>query len=57
MLSLCCLNLAYMKSLTRSFLPEIFTNPISRNLIFIFVTTLMAAVIIVTATIIVFNQW
>jgi hypothetical protein len=46
-----------MKTLTRSFLPEIFTNPISRNLILIFVSTMMAAAILVTALIMVLGQW
>ncbi|HYC85178.1 MAG TPA: hypothetical protein VEB86_08145 [Chryseosolibacter sp.] len=46
-----------MKSITRGFLPEIFSNPISRNLIIIFVATLLAAIFIVTATIVLFNQW
>jgi hypothetical protein len=46
-----------MKTLTRNFLPEIFTNPISRNLILIFASTLMAAVILVTTIIMFVGQW
>lgn len=43
-----------MKLLTRTFLPEILSNPINRNLIIIFVTTLLAAILLVTATFVVF---
>jgi hypothetical protein len=46
-----------MKSLTRNFLPEILTNSISRNLIIIFLATLCTAIVAVTATIVLLNQW
>jgi hypothetical protein len=46
-----------MKSLTRSFLPEIFDNPINRNLILILIATLLAAIVLVTATFMVVDQW
>lgn len=46
-----------MKTLSRSFLPEIFINPISRNLILIFVSTLMAAAILVTSLVMFVGQW
>jgi hypothetical protein len=46
-----------MKSITRNFLPEIFTNSISRNLIIIILAALFAAIFIVTATIVLFGQW
>lgn len=46
-----------MKTLSRSFLPEIITNPINRNLLLIFVSTLMAAVILVTGVIMFVGQW
>jgi hypothetical protein len=46
-----------MKTLTRNFLPEILTNPISRNLLLIFVSTMLAAVILVTALVMILGQW
>jgi hypothetical protein len=46
-----------MKSVSKTFLPEVLTNPISRNLILIFIATLLAAVVIVTASIMIYNQW
>jgi hypothetical protein len=45
-----------MKTLTKFFLPEILANPINRDLLLIFVIGLLAAVTLVSATIIVLNQ-
>jgi len=38
-----------MKTISKSFLPEILLNPISRNLIFIFVLAFAIAITLVTA--------
>jgi hypothetical protein len=46
-----------MKSFAKHFLPEVLVNPISRNLILIFITTLLVAVVLVTVTIMVYDQW
>lgn len=47
----------YMKSVSKSFLPEILINPISRNLIIIFTATLITAITLVTIAIVAFAQW
>lgn len=44
-----------MKTVTKSFLPEILLNPISRNLILIFVLAFAIAVSLVTAAFLLFN--
>ncbi|MEO7990934.1 MAG: hypothetical protein ABI663_15405 [Chryseolinea sp.] len=44
-----------MKTITKSFLPEILLNPISRNLIFIFVLAFVIAVTLVTAVFLLLN--
>lgn len=44
-----------MKIITKSFLPEILLNPISRNLIFIFVLAFAIAVSLVTAVFLLLN--
>jgi len=46
----------YMKTLTRNFLSEIFTNSINRDLVVIFLATLFAAIILVTASIVLLYQ-
>ncbi|MFZ6013365.1 MAG: hypothetical protein ACOYXT_23690 [Bacteroidota bacterium] len=46
-----------MKSVSKSFLPEILINPISRNLIIIFTATLITAITLVTIAIVAFAQW
>jgi hypothetical protein len=45
-----------MKTLTKYFLPEILANPINRDLILIFAFGLLAAVTLVSSTIIILNQ-
>jgi hypothetical protein len=45
-----------MKTLSKHFLPEILTNSINRDLILIFIMGLFAAITLVTASIIIFNQ-
>jgi hypothetical protein len=44
-----------MKTITKSFLPEILLNPISRNLIFIFALAFAIAVSLVTAVFLLLN--
>jgi hypothetical protein len=46
-----------MKTLSKNSLPEVFSNPINRNIILILVSTLAMAIIIVTASVIAYNQW
>lgn len=46
-----------MKTLSKFFLPELLTNPINRDLILIFIAGLLAAVTLVTASIIVLHQF
>lgn len=45
-----------MKAVSKGFLPEIFTNPINRNLALILVGGLVVAVTLVTAAVILLNQ-
>ncbi|HEY8936896.1 MAG TPA: hypothetical protein VL443_27835 [Cyclobacteriaceae bacterium] len=46
-----------MKTISKIFLPEILTNPINRDLILIFFAGLLAAITLVTASIIVMHQF
>lgn len=46
-----------MKTVTKNFVAEVFSNPINRNLILILVSTLTMAIIIVTASVIAYYQW
>ena len=45
-----------MKSLSKIFVPGLLTNPINRDLFLIFIAGLLAAITLVTAGIIIFNQ-
>ena len=47
----------YMKTTTKLSLGDLFTNPINRNLILILVSALVFATLVVTTSIIVYNQW
>lgn len=46
-----------MKTITKNSLPEIFSNSISRNLILILFAALVIATFLVTASIVIYNQW
>ncbi|HEY0653350.1 MAG TPA: hypothetical protein VGD65_09490 [Chryseosolibacter sp.] len=46
-----------MKTVHKTTLADAFSNPITRNLILILVTTLSMAVLIVTASIVIYNQF
>lgn len=46
-----------MKSVAKTTLADAFSNPITRNLILILVTTLTLAIFIVTISIIIYNQF
>ena len=46
-----------MKTLSKNFMMEFFTNSINRNLILIFLVALVVATFLVTASIIIYNQW
>jgi hypothetical protein len=46
-----------MKTLSKNSLPEVFSNPINRNLILILISTFAIAIVIVTAAVIAYNQW
>lgn len=47
----------YMKTTTKLSFGDLFSNPINRNIILILVSTLVLATLIVTASIIIYNQW
>jgi hypothetical protein len=49
-------NTWLMKTYTKNLIPDFLLNPISRNLLLIFVGTLLMAAIIVTTRIVVSNQ-
>lgn len=46
-----------MKTLSKNLLPDILSNPINRDLILILAAALAIATFMVTATVIVYNQW
>jgi hypothetical protein len=46
-----------MKTLAKNQLTEIFSNSINRNLILIFFAALIVATFVVTASIMLYNQW
>ncbi|HEY0741331.1 MAG TPA: hypothetical protein VGD40_07715 [Chryseosolibacter sp.] len=46
-----------MKINAKTSFDEVFSNPISRNLILILITTMTAAIAIVTLSIIIYNQF
>jgi hypothetical protein len=46
-----------MKTTTKTSFDELFSNPITRNLILILVATMTFAILIVTASIIIYNQF
>jgi hypothetical protein len=46
-----------MKTIDKNSLPEALSNPISRNLILILVSTLAIAIVIVTASVVIYNQF
>ena len=45
-----------MKAISKYLLPEFLTNPISRNLILIFIGGLITAILLVTVSVILLNQ-
>jgi hypothetical protein len=47
----------YMKSTDKVSFGELFTNPINRNLILILVFAFVAAMVIVTGSIVLYNQF
>jgi hypothetical protein len=47
----------YMKTTGKNSIGDVLSNPISRNVILILVTTLFAATAIVTTSIILYYQW
>jgi hypothetical protein len=46
-----------MKTTTKTSLDELFSNPITRNLILILVTTMTLAIVLVTVVIVIYNQF
>jgi hypothetical protein len=46
-----------MKTIDKTSVNDLFSNPITRNLILILVTTMVLAVLIVTLAIIIYNQF
>jgi hypothetical protein len=46
-----------MKTVSKSTFPELLSNPINRNLILILVATLTLAIVVVTASIILYYQF
>lgn len=51
------INAAFMKTTTKTSFDELFSNPITRNLILILVATMTLAIVLVTASIIIYNQF
>jgi hypothetical protein len=47
----------YMKTTTKTSFDELISNPITRNLILILVAAMTFAILIVTASIIIYNQF
>lgn len=46
-----------MKTISKNFLVEVFANSINRNLILILLVALVVATFLVSASIIIYNQW
>jgi hypothetical protein len=46
-----------MKTHTKAFVPEVLSNPISRNLILILISALFIAAGIVTASVMLYDHW
>jgi hypothetical protein len=46
-----------MKTTSKLSFGDLFTNPINRNIILILVSALVLATVIVTTSIIIYNQW